>query len=187
MRRLGEAGARRHRGHRVDRVRRYRPGWAVCRTRHLDRRSTPFFRLPDHNGRARHFELRQPDARAVDLPHERFGSYFLDTFDRPKRVSGCECERSTSATLSQVLLLANSDEVEQKLQNENSRIGKLFAAKRSTYQIVEDLYLAAFSRYPSTQEIFTTAGYIDRDPNPRKGAEDVLWSILNSREFLFNH
>jgi hypothetical protein len=133
------------------------------------------------------FSNMSADARAVDLPHERFGSYFLDTFDRPKRVSGCECERSTSATLSQVLLLANSDEVEQKLQFNEARVGKMFAAKRTTYQMVEELYLAAFSRYPTPQEIFVTAGYIDRDKDPRKGAEDVLWSLLNSREFLFNH
>ena len=39
------------------------------------------------------------NARAIDLPHEGFGSYFLDTFDRPKRVTVCECERSTGATL----------------------------------------------------------------------------------------
>lgn len=133
------------------------------------------------------FSNMSAEARAVDLPHERFGSYFLDTFDRPKRVSGCECERSTSATLSQVLLLANSDEIEQKLQSGNGRIARMVTAKRSTYQIVEELYLAAFSRYPSPQEVFTTAGYIDRDPDPRKGTEDVLWSLLNSREFLFNH
>jgi hypothetical protein len=127
------------------------------------------------------------DARAVDLPHERFYSPFLDTFDRPKRVSGCECERSTSATLSQVLLLANSDEMEGKLQNDAARIGKMFAEKKSTYQMVEEFYLSAFSRYPNPQEILVTAGYIDRDPNRRRGAEDVLWSLLNSREFLFNH
>ena len=133
------------------------------------------------------FSNMSAEARAVDLPHERFGSYFLDTFDRPKRVSGCECERSTSATLSQVLLLSNSDEVEQKLQAANGRIARLISAKRSTYQIVEELYLATFSRYPSPQEVFTTAGYIDKDPDLRKGVEDVLWSLLNSREFLFNH
>lgn len=133
------------------------------------------------------FSNMSSDARAVDLPHERFGSYFLDTFDRPKRVSGCECERSTSATLSQVLLLANSDEVEQKLQFNDARIAKMFTAKRTTYQMVEEMYLAAFSRYPTPQEIFVTAGYIDRDKDPRKGTEDVLWSLLNSREFLFNH
>jgi hypothetical protein len=138
-------------------------------------------------GARSNFNNMSAEARAVDLPHERFGSYFLDTFDRPKRVSGCECERSTSATLSQVLLLANSDEIEQKLHQGNARIAKLFTDKRSTFQMVEELYLATFSRYPTRQEVFVTAGYIDHDPDPRKGVEDVLWSMLNSREFLFNH
>src|SRR5262249_41914511 len=71
------------------------------------------------------------EARAVDLPHEGFGSYFLDTFDRPRRVSGCECERSPAATLAQVLLLANSEEIEQKLRNENGLVKKLIKAKKS--------------------------------------------------------
>lgn len=133
------------------------------------------------------FSNMSASARAIDLPHERFGSYFLDTFDRPKRVSGCECERSTSATLSQVLLMSNSDEVEQKLQNGNARIAKLFEAKRSTPQMIEELYLAALCRYPTPQEIFNSASYIDGDSEPRKAVEDLLWSLLNSREFLFNH
>lgn len=133
------------------------------------------------------FSNMSASARAIDLPHERFGSYFLDTFDRPKRVSGCECERSTSATLSQVLLMSNSDEVEQKLQNGNARIAKMFEAKRSTPQMIEELYLASLSRYPTPQEIFNAASYIDGDTEPRKAVEDLLWSLLNSREFLFNH
>lgn len=133
------------------------------------------------------FSNMSADSRAIDLPHERFGSYFLDTFDRPKRVSGCECERSTSATLSQVLLLSNSDEVEGKLQNGAARIAKLFEAKRPTPEMVEELYLATFSRYPTPQEVTIATGYIDRDSEPRKAVEDLLWTLLNSREFLFNH
>jgi len=133
------------------------------------------------------FSNMSASARAVDLPNESFGSYFLDTFDRPRRVSGCECERSTGATLSQVLLLANSDEFENKLQNGNARIAKLFEAKRSTYQIVEELYLASLSRFPTRNEILNAAAYIDRDPEPRKGVEDLLWTLVNSKEFLFNH
>ena len=133
------------------------------------------------------FSNMSASARAVDLPNESFGSYFLDTFDRPRRVSGCECERSTGATLSQVLLLANSDEFENKLQNGNARIAKLFEAKRSTYQIVEELYLASLSRFPNRNENLNAAAYIDRDPEPRKGVEDLLWTLVNSKEFLFNH
>ena len=68
---------------------------------------------------------------AVDLPHEGFGSYFLDTFDRPRRVTGCECERSASATLSQVLLMANSDEIENKLANGKGTIATLAQGKEA--------------------------------------------------------
>lgn len=138
-------------------------------------------------GAKTNFGNMSTDARAIDLPHERFGSYFLDTFDRPKRVSGCECERSTSATLSQVLLLSNSDEIENKLQNGKARIALLFEAKRSTPQMVEELYLATLSRYPTPQEIFNATSYIDHDSESRKSVEDLLWTLLNSREFLFNH
>ena len=54
------------------------------------------------------FSKMSKQARAVDLPHEGFGSYFLDVFDRPPRSSACECARSTGASLSQVLHLACS-------------------------------------------------------------------------------
>jgi hypothetical protein len=61
-------------------------------------------------------------ARAIDLPHEGFSSYFMDTFDRPQRVSVCECERSPGATLAQVLLMANSDEMENRIASGQGRI-----------------------------------------------------------------
>lgn len=126
-------------------------------------------------------------ARAIDLPHERFGSYFLDTFDRPKRVSGCECERSSSATLAQVLLLANSDDIENKISDGNGRIAKLLAAKTPPDQIVEQFYLSAYARKPTESERVTTLRYINAQQDQKQALEDVLWSILNTKEFAFNH
>lgn len=127
------------------------------------------------------------EARAVDLPHENFGSYFLDAFDRPRRVTSCECERSTGATLSQVLLLANSDEIENKISQGNSRIDQMLKDKRSNPAMIEELYLAAFNRYPTAPEVINAEAHIAKDPDIRKGVEDVLWSLVNSREFGFNH
>ncbi|MBI1347613.1 DUF1553 domain-containing protein [bacterium] len=138
-------------------------------------------------GHKSQFGNMSSEARAVDLPHENFGSYFLDTFDRPRRVTACECERGTAATLSQVLLLANSDELENKIASGDARIDKLFKEQKSTPQMIEDLYLATFSRYPTPQEIITAESHITRSADTRRGVEDVLWSLVNSREFLFNH
>ena len=129
------------------------------------------------------------NARAIDLPHEGFGSYFLDMFDRPQRVSVCECERSPGASLAQVLLLANSDDMENKLAENEGRVAKLVAESKSTSEISEQIYLACFSRPPTQQEAIITANYMDgvTANDRRKAVEDVLWSLLNSREFMFNH
>ena len=126
-------------------------------------------------------------ARAVDLPHEGFGSYFLDTFDRPRRVTGCECERSSGATLSQVLLLANSDEVENKLRSPQGAIAKLVKSGKSNPEIIEELYLTAYARRPAKEELEKAVAYVGLQKNRQEALEDVLWVVLNSREFMFNH
>jgi hypothetical protein len=126
-------------------------------------------------------------ARAVDLPHEGFGSYFLDTFDRPRRVTGCECERSSGATLAQVLLLANSEEVENRLRAGDGLVAKLVKAKKPTPEVVEELYLTAYARRPTKAEQEKTVAYVEKQQNRQQALEDVMWVILNSKEFMFNH
>ena len=129
------------------------------------------------------------NARAVDLPHEGFGSYFLDAFDRPKRVTVCECERSTSATLAQVLLMSNSDEIENKIAAGQGRIAALLKAKTPPGEIVETLFLAAFSRLPNPAERQRAERFLANvgDAQQQKAFEDLLWVLLNSKEFMFNH
>src|SRR5439155_9388200 len=91
-------------------------------------------------------------ARAVDLPHEGFGSYFLDVFDRPPRSSPCECARSTGASLTAVLHLANSPDLDDKIAADAGRVARLVKDKASGEKAVEELFLAAYSRYPSAAE-----------------------------------
>lgn len=127
------------------------------------------------------------NARAIDLPHEGFGSYFLDTFDRPKRVTVCECERSTGATLGQVLLLANSEEMENKIADGNGRVSKFFKEKKAAGDMIDELYLTALSRPPSATERKRLIEYVDSAKDKQRAVEDALWAILNTREFMFNH
>jgi hypothetical protein len=127
------------------------------------------------------------NARAVDLPHEGFGSYFLDTFDRPRRVTGCECERSTGATIAQVLLMANSDEIENKIGAGDGKIAKLLKEKKPIQEVIEELYLTAYSRQPTAQELRRSLDYAERLDNKQQALEDILWAIINAKEFMFNH
>ncbi len=126
-------------------------------------------------------------ARAVDLPHENFGSHFLDTFDRPRRVTGCECERSSGATLAQVLTLANSDEIESKIGDAKGVITRLLKDQRSFDEIVDELYLGSLSRFPTSDERIKTKYFVDAVENKTEAYQDLLWTLLNSREFMFNH
>lgn len=133
------------------------------------------------------FNKMSRDARAVDLPHEGFGSYFLDVFDRPPRSSPCECARSNGASLSAVLHLSNSPEIEDKIAADSGRIARLVKEKKAPADAIEELYLAAFARLPSDREKQHALGHLRRAADLRRGLEDLAWALLNSREFLFNH
>ena len=134
------------------------------------------------------FGKMSKQARAVDLPHEGFGSYFLDVFDRPPRSSACECARSTGASLSQVLHLASSAATwNARSATATGRVAKLIQQKTAPEQAIEELYLAAYSRLPTTAERQFALDYLQRQPDLRRGLEDLVWGIMNSREFMFNH
>ena len=125
--------------------------------------------------------------RAIELPDPNYQSFFLDTFGRAKRVIACECERTTEPNLAQVLHLTNGEPINRKLTDKNGRIAKLVDAKLENEDAIAELYLATVSRPPTEQEIADCQQIIRRANNHREGLEDILWALLNSREFLFNH
>jgi hypothetical protein len=126
-------------------------------------------------------------ARAVDLPHEGFSAYFLDVFNRPTRASACECARSRGVNLSQVLHLANSSEIEDKVAAESGRVAGLIRDKVPPEQALDEIYLAALARHPTPTEQETALAYSKRQGDARRALEDLVWVLLNSQEFLFNH
>lgn len=81
-----------------------------------------------------------------------------------------------------MLLLANSDEVENKISQGNSRIDRMF--KEKPLAMIEELYLATFARFPTAPEIINAEAHIAKDPDVRKGVEDVLWSLVNSQVWV---
>ena len=123
--------------------------------------------------------------RAIELPDPNYTSYFLDTLGRPQRVIACECERASQPNLAQVLHIANGDVVNGKLADKNGRLTKL--EKSQPKAAIEELYLVAVSRRPTSEEIIKALAIIEHAKNRREGLEDLLWAMLNSREFLFVH
>jgi hypothetical protein len=125
--------------------------------------------------------------RAIELPDESVGSTFLDTFGRPKRDSACECERVTDASLGQSLMLLNSGEVQGKLAAGGARAEKLAADPRPDEQKLAELFWDAFARAPSSSEQAAALDHLKRKADKRKEAyEDILWALVNAKEFQFN-
>ena len=127
--------------------------------------------------------------RSLQLPDSNIASRFLSTFGRPDRVITCECERSDEPSMVQVLHIVNGDTLNNKLQSKTNRIGKWLATGMPNYRIVESIYLASLSRYPTNREMSETLKIFAETPADQKRAliEDVFWSVISSREFLFNH
>ena len=126
--------------------------------------------------------------REIQIWDNRMPSYFLRIFGRPVRASVCECERSNEPSIAQALHLMNSEEIANKIHSREGRARRLARSKMTPTEIVDELYLTALTRFPTDAErtrmlrVFSDAGA------DRQGAvEDILWALLNSRSFVYNH
>ncbi len=137
--------------------------------------------------------------KAVQLPDNSFNasSYFLQVFGRPEASSSCECERSQEASLAQALHLLNSKELQEKLASDQCRPALLAADPAPDEEKLRGLYLLAFAREASAEEIQVGKAHIEKKiaaaAGDKAGAakraayEDIVWALLNTKEFLFNH
>lgn len=139
--------------------------------------------------------------RAVQLPDDSFNasSYFLTVFGRPEMDSACECERTQDANLAQSLHLLNSKGIQEKLAHTEGRAALLVRdSTRSMEEKIAELYLRAFSREPNPNELEIATRYVrekeakanddaSRSQATQEAFEDMLWALINTKEFLFNH
>lgn len=127
--------------------------------------------------------------RAVQLEDTSIVSYFLDAFGRPERLNTCECERSDEPSMGQVLHLINGDSVNQKLAHAKSVVELELKAELTDDKRVERAFLGSLSRYPedSEKQAFLEMLSSAEKEERRIVMEDIYWSLLTSKEFLFNH
>jgi hypothetical protein len=134
------------------------------------------------------FSGMPPGTRAVQLWDSKASHYFLKTFGRPERLSACECERGGAPSVAQVLHLLNSPELQAKIGHEGGTVARLVGKFADDGPLVEELYLAFFSRYPTDKEKAAAVGFLSaRKERRRQAAEDLAWGLLNSLELQFNH
>ncbi|MEX0820357.1 MAG: DUF1549 and DUF1553 domain-containing protein [Pirellulaceae bacterium] len=134
------------------------------------------------------FAAMPPGSRAKEIWTHRVSSLFLDTFGRPDPNQDPPCERLEDATVTQALHMMNATELHSRVTSDKSRAAQLAASDKTPEQIVEELYLLVYARFPDSDErefgnkLFAAA----TDQAGRKQAtEDLLWALLNTPEFLF--
>jgi hypothetical protein len=133
-----------------------------------------------------------PETRAVQLPHFPYPSqYFLQIFGAPEGSTSCECERIDTANLAQCLHLMNSGEVLGKVSSPTGRAATLTAdASLSSEKKVRQIFMLVYSRAPRPREVDLAQRHLARAKNAteeRAALEDLLWALINTKEFMYNH
>lgn len=145
------------------------------------------------------FAGQAPGTRAVALPDNSYNqsTYFLSVFGRPDSSSACECERTQEASLAQSLHLLNAADIQTQLTRGNGRADMLTKDTRPDDDKITDLYHIALSREPNADEVKFARIHLEKKTKAKTGEEafkskkeayeDILWALLNTKEFLFNH
>lgn len=142
-----------------------------------------------------------PGTRAVALPDNSYNrsTPFLKVFGRPEGESVCECERVQSSSLAQSLHLINAGDIKAKLAHADGRAERLAKSDQPLEAKIRELYLAAFAREPRGEELKVAVDYfaeprfgadgkpLDAQRASRENFQDLIWALINTKEFLFNH
>jgi hypothetical protein len=157
--------------------------------------------IDEFTGAQTDFADLPPGTHAIALPDNSYNrsSGFLKVFGRPEGASVCECERVQSSSLAQSLHLMNAADIKAKLTTNNGRADRLAKSTAPEPEKIRELYLAAFAREPRPEEAqiaeaFLAKSRFDAGGKPldpakakRQAYEDLLWALINTKEFLYNH
>lgn len=134
------------------------------------------------------FAAMPPESQSRQLWSHRIDSLFLDAFGRPDPNQDPPCERTPDTTIVQALHLMNSQSLYNKVTQDSGMAAALAASKKTPEEVVDELYLAIYSRKPMLDESTLAVEYIKRDLNARRKAiQDLVWAMLNTPEFVFKN
>ena len=129
--------------------------------------------------------------RMTDIGSSRMNNpnlaYALRIFGRPPRTTACDCERAMEPALPQTLFRMTDPDLLKKMSASNNRVGKLLKEKKSDDAVLEELFLATLGRFPNADEVVTFQDHRAKTSDRTTAFTDVVWALLNTREFILNH
>jgi hypothetical protein len=129
--------------------------------------------------------------RIIEIGSSRFANpnvaYALRIFGRPPRTTACDCERTMEPALPQTLYRMTDQGILGKLRSNNSRLAQLLKTKKSDAEIFDELFLATMTRLPNDDEKSAFGEHMKSEKDRTAAFVDVLWALINTREFVLNH
>ncbi len=127
-----------------------------------------------------------PGVQAVNVRRRGTGSgeRFLTVFGKPQRLLASEEERSCQTTLGQTLQLMTGPALIDLLRRPGNRLDQLAGSDRPSESILDDIYWTALSRSPTPDERETMVSHLDASSDRRAALEDIVWALVNAKEFV---
>jgi hypothetical protein len=151
---------------------------------------TDSFGRPVNNKNAPVADVR-PGSRAIEVGATTIQNptlaYAFRIFGRPPRTAACDCERAMEPALPQKLYLMTDTNVLAKLKEPTGRLQTLLNSNNSDREILDELFLATLTRYPTEADRRQFADYRTTITDRRAAFTDTLWALINTREFILNH
>ena len=127
-----------------------------------------------------------PGTRAIQLEvPDIYPSDFLQMYGRPNLLQIPDIKASPS--LNQALHMLVGKTYTEKISRKGGRLDRLIQEDASHGEVIQELYLAALSRFPSSLELAELESTLRNSSDKRRAWEDLMWSLITSREFAFNH
>jgi hypothetical protein len=125
--------------------------------------------------------------KAVQLPDSAVQSPLLSMLGKPQRNESCECERSDESNMLQALEFINGKSILERVGRPGGRVDTLLKQKLTDQQVIEELYWWTLCRPPAAKEAEIALGHFKEYAGKRgEAAQDLMWTLLNMKEFLFN-
>src|SRR5579883_1588634 len=122
--------------------------------------------------------------RAAQLPDASVENPFLKLFGKPQRMDACECERDNGSNMLQALHFLNGKSILGRVRNPSARPAVLMQKKMTDEELVKELYLWSLARFPNAKELELGVDFLKASDTRAAGAQDLMWALLNSKDFL---
>ena len=115
------------------------------------------------------------------------GTHAMKVFGKPDRAINCDCERVNEPTLLQSIFLQNDPLVRMRLASSGwiSEVGE--SKVNDEAKLIREAWLRSVNRPPSQVEVDRAKEHLASAKSTEEGMTDLLWALMNTKEFILNH